>query len=50
MLSPNLFALYGDDLAQETKQADPAIWIDDMNFSTLFYANDIVLVAENYTF
>lgn len=47
LLSPSLFALYINDLAQEIKRANFGIPIDDINLSILLYADDIVLMAEN---
>ena len=47
VLSPTLFALYVNDLAQEIKQVNLGIPIDDVNLSILLYADDIVLVAVN---
>lgn len=46
VLSPTLFAIYVNDLAQEIKRANLGIDIDDLNLSILLYADDIVLVAE----
>ncbi len=45
-----LFALYINDLAQETKRANLGISTDSVNFITLLYADDIVVVAESLTY
>lgn len=47
LLSPSLFVLYINDLAQEIKQGNFGVSIEDMNLSILLYADDIVLIAEN---
>ncbi len=47
LLSPSLFTLYINDLAQEIKQVNLGVRIEDMNLSILLYADDIVLIAEN---
>lgn len=49
-LSQTLFELYVNDLAHEIKQADLGIYIDDMKFSILLYADDVVFVAETVQF
>lgn len=47
LLSPSLFALYINELAQEIKQVNLGVPIEDMNLSILLYADDIILIAEN---
>ena len=46
-LSPTLFALFINALAEEIKQLNMGIDIDERNISILLYADDIVLIAEN---
>lgn len=46
VLSPTLFALYVNDLAQDIKRANSGIDIGAFNLSILLYADDIVLIAE----
>ncbi|KAK6191131.1 hypothetical protein SNE40_002872 [Patella caerulea] len=45
LLSPSLFAIYINDLAQEIKNLNLGIDIDGFNLSILLYADDIVLLA-----
>ena len=47
-ISPTLFAIFVNDLADELKQAGLGIHItNDLSVSCLFYANDIILLAES---
>ena len=47
VLSPTLFSLFVNDLANEIKQLQCGVKLDDMDISILLYADDIVLIAEN---
>jgi len=47
LLSSSLFAFYINNLAQEIKQGNLGVQIEDMDFSILLFADDIVLIAEN---
>ena len=49
LLSPILFSLYINDLAQEIKQLDCGVNIGDCKLSLLLYADDIVMLAESET-
>ena len=46
-LSPTLFALFINGLAEEIKRLNKGIMIDGKNVSILLYADDIVLLSEN---
>jgi len=46
VLSPTLFALFVNDLAQEIKSANLGIDIDGFNLSILLYADDIVVCTD----
>ena len=46
-LSPTLFSLYINDMAEELKTLNLGIKVDDLNVSILLYADDIVVLAEN---
>ena len=47
-LSPTLFAIYVNDLANEIKASGIGVKLDDENLvSILLYADDIVILAEN---
>ena len=47
ILSPNLFSIYVNDLANDIKNLNCGIDIDAINISILLYADDIVLIAES---
>ena len=49
LLSPILFSLYINDLAQEIKQLDCGVDNGDCKLSILLYADDIVILAESET-
>ena len=49
LLSPILFSLYINDLAQEIKQLGCGVNIGDCKLSILLYADDIVMLAESET-
>ena len=46
-ISPTLFSLFINDMANEVKEAGCGIQLGDINVSILLYADDVVLVAEN---
>lgn len=46
VLSPTLFSLFINDLAQQIKNEDIGVQIGDMNLNILLYADDIVILAE----
>ena len=47
IMSPTLFSLYINDLAEAVKQAGIGIPIGDETLSILLYANDVCLLAES---
>ena len=47
VLSPTLFNLYINDLAKTIKDSNIGIQLNDLNVSTLIYADDLVLISEN---
>ena len=49
ILSPNLFSLYINDLAEEIKQLNCGIALDDIMISILLYADDIVFISPSET-
>lgn len=46
-ISPTLFSLYINDLANEIKQLNLGVEVNDLQLSLLLYADDIALVAPN---
>ena len=46
-LSPTLFALFINALAEEIKRLNKGVDIDGHNISILLYADDIVLISDN---
>lgn len=40
-LSPTLFSIYVNDLAEDIKRLNAGVDIDDLNISILLYADDI---------
>ena len=46
-LSPTLFGIFLNDLAQEINQLNIGIWAGDVQLYILMYADDIVIMAEN---
>jgi hypothetical protein len=48
-LSPTLFGVFVNDLIDEIKSLQLGIPLDDAKVSTLFYADDIVVMAESET-
>uniref|UniRef100_A0A3B3H959 ribonuclease H n=1 Tax=Oryzias latipes TaxID=8090 RepID=A0A3B3H959_ORYLA len=46
VLSPTLFSIYVNDLAQEIKKTNLGIDINNWNLSILLYADDIILIAD----
>ena len=46
-LSPTLFGIFINDIAQEINQMDIGVQAGDVKLSILMYADDIVLMAEN---
>ena len=46
-LSPTLFSIFINDLANEIKEANRGIPVNDDNICLLLYADDIVLLEEN---
>ena len=46
-ISPTLFSIYINDLAQEINDLNCGIMIDDIMVSTLLYADDIIFIAPN---
>ncbi|MCG8113538.1 MAG: reverse transcriptase family protein [Candidatus Thiodiazotropha taylori] len=44
-LSPTLFSLYVNDLAQEIKSLNTGVDIDEVQLSILLYADDVALIA-----
>ena len=48
-LSPILFAIFIDDLAEELKCAQTGINIDDDHLALLMYADDVVLIADSHS-
>ena len=46
MLSPILFSIYINKLIEELKSTNIGIDIGGVKINTLFYADDIILIAE----
>ena len=46
-LSPTLFNIYINDLAEELKSMNLSIKLGDLHICILLYADDIVLVSEH---
>ncbi len=47
LLSPLLFSIYTNDLAEEIKAMNIGVSIDDDIIAILMFADDIALIAEN---
>ena len=47
LLSPNLFALYLNDLNRHIKVSSQRVLVDDTPVHSLLYANDLVLIAKD---
>ena len=46
-MSPTLFTVYINDLAQEINRLGCGVQLDEIIVSVLLYADDIVLIAPN---
>jgi hypothetical protein len=46
-LSPTLFSIFANDLAEEIKDLDLGVPMDDIKISLLMYADDIVLISDS---
>ena len=44
-MSPSLFSIYVNDLAEDIRALNIGVDIDDLNVSILLYADDIALIA-----
>ena len=48
-MSPFLFCLFVNDLGKKLNDSNLGIPLGDVNLSTIFFADDVVLVAKNKT-